>query len=156
MVENATRPAHSNIRLPAPVDIGPYTKIPNKSFGSGTGAKLGRSSALLFLALCEHANRNGSMSFKASDAALASDTGLAPRTICDARKRLLEYGLISCRRQDGHSYTYTLKKYNFDWQPVRERRRPKCNPRALHAARIKTVALPPTSRLPISASSIIA
>jgi len=127
-------------RFAAPVDIGPFSKIPNKFFGSGIAAQVGPSSALLFLALCEHANRNSNMSFKASDAALASDTGLAPRTICQARKRLVEMKLVSCDRQDGRSYTYTLAKYNFTWMALRERPRSKRNPRALHASRLKSAA----------------
>ena len=87
-----------------PVDIGPYTQIPNRFFGSGMAARLGPSAGFIYLALCDHANRNGSVSFKVSDKALASDTTIAPRTICTARKKLIEYGLISCKREKGQSH----------------------------------------------------
>ena len=140
MANSEARPSLGSDKPRPTVDIGPYSKIPNKFFGSGVAAQLGPSAALLFIALCEHANRNGSLSFKASDAALASDTGLSPRTISPARKRLMELRLVSCDRRDGRSYIYTLTKYEFTWQPVRERPRLKCNPRALHASRIKSAA----------------
>ena len=74
--------------IPGKVEIGSYSKMPRMFFGSGTAASLGPSAALLILALCEHANRNNSNTFKASDRALASDTGCAPRTICDSRKKI--------------------------------------------------------------------
>ena len=115
------------------VDVGPYTKIPNKFFGSGTAAKLGCSASLVFLALCEHANRESSNTFKASDRALASETGLGTRTICDARKRLQEYGLISTSRPEGQSYSYTLPKLSLRWVPLVERPRNKRKPRAIYA-----------------------
>ena len=101
-----------------PVDIGPYTKIPNKFFGSGTAAKLGCSASIVFLALCEHANRAENNTVKASDRALASETGLGPRTICDARKRLCECRLISFSRAEGQSYIYTIPKLSLEWVPL--------------------------------------
>jgi hypothetical protein len=115
------------------VDVGPYTKIPNRFFGSGTAAKLGCSASLVYLALLDHANRNSSNTFKASDRALASDTGLATRTICDTRKRLCEHGLISTSRLEGQSYTYTICKPPLVWVPIAQRLRAKRKPRALHA-----------------------
>ena len=118
------------------VEIGPFSKMPAKFFSSGTAANLGRSAALLFLALCEHANRNNGNTFKASDNALASDTGGAPRTICDARKKLEEHGLISCSRDKGESYIYTIPAFSFDWIRVADRPRLKKKPRALHASRV--------------------
>lgn len=118
-----------------PVEIGPFSKMPSKFFGSGTAASLGPSASLVFLALCEHANRNGSNSFKASDKALASETRYSPRSICDARKRLAERGLISCSREDGQSYKYELPAFSFDWIRLGERPRQKRKPRALYASR---------------------
>ena len=118
-----------------PVEIGPFSKMPGKLFGSGTAANLGPFSRLVFLALCEHANRNSSNTFKASDRALASDTGLAPRTIGDARKRLSEHNLISFSRQEGQSFNYTIPIHSFDWTPLDQRLRSNRKPRALHASR---------------------
>ena len=115
------------------VDIGPFTKIPNRFFSSGTAASLKPSATLLYVALCDHANRKGSNTFKASDKALASDTTLSPRTICNARKRLIEYKLITCTREEGQSYVYTLPVPAWNWVPVAKRGRSKLKPRAYHA-----------------------
>ena len=117
------------------VDVGPYTKIPNRFFGSGMAARVKPSASLIYVVLCDHANRNGSNTFKVSDKVLASDTGLAPRTICNARKRLMEYELISCFRPEGQSYTYTIPKPSLVWTSFTERPRPKQKPRANHASR---------------------
>jgi hypothetical protein len=116
-----------------PVDVGPYTQIPNRFFGSGMAARLGPSAGYIYIALCEHANRNSSVTFKASDKALASETTIAPRTICNARKKLIECGLISCEREKGKSHTYRLLKLSWEWKPLKERPRTKLRPRALHA-----------------------
>lgn len=117
-----------------PVEIGLYSEMPSKFFGSGTAASLGPSASLVFLALCEHANRNESNTFKASDRALASETGLGTRTIFDARKRLIEHGLISCSRENGQSFSYTIPSLSLKWIPLAQRPRLKRRPRALHAS----------------------
>jgi hypothetical protein len=117
------------------VEIGLYSKMPRRFFGSGTAALIGSSAALLFLALCEHANRNNGNTFKASDNALASDTGLSPRTIFEARKTLIERELVSCSNEKGQSYVYTLLVYSFEWIRLADRPRPKLKPRALSASR---------------------
>lgn len=122
-----------------PVEIGGFTKIPNKFFGSGTARMLKPSASLLYVALCEHANRDGKNTFKTSDNALASETTLSTRTICDARKRLIEKGLISCTREKGQSYFYTILSPSLKWVPLAERRRVKLKPRALHAPRTARV-----------------
>lgn len=116
------------------VEIGLFSKMPRRFFGSGTAASLRPAAAVLLLALCEHANRHSSNTFKASDNALATDTGFGPRTICDARKRLQERGLISCSRREGESYVYTLPVFSFDWIRVADRPRSKKKPRALGAS----------------------
>ena len=118
-----------------PVEIGPFTKIPSKFFSSATASSLGHPASLVFLALFEHANRHESNTFKASDKALASETGYGPRTLCDARKRLMERGLIACEQKKGTSYTYTLPAYSFSWLRLEERPRQKRKPRALYASR---------------------
>ncbi len=118
-----------------PVEIGLYSEMPSKFFGSGTASSLRPSASLVFLALCEHANRNESNTFKASDRALASETGLGTRTICDARKRLIEHGLISCSRENGQSFNYTIPSLSLKWIPLAQRPRLKRKPRALHASR---------------------
>jgi replication initiation and membrane attachment protein DnaB len=98
------------------------------------GARLGPSAGYIYFALLDHANRKGEMTFSASDKALAGDTRIAPRTICDARKKLIEYGLISCDCEKGRSHVYTLLKPSWVWKPLKERHRRTLKPRALHAS----------------------
>jgi hypothetical protein len=120
------------------VNIGPFTKIPNRLFGSGMARNLKSSATLLYVALCDHANRHGMNTFKASDRALESDTALSTRTICEARKRLRENGLITCTREDGETYVYTLPVPSWNWVPVAERPRIKMKPRAYGARAAET------------------
>jgi hypothetical protein len=122
-----------------PVDIGPYTQIPNRFFGSGMAARIGPSAGYIYLALCDYANRESAMTFKTSDKALASETTFAPRTICNARKKLAEYGLISFKREKGHSHVYTLLKPSWEWKPLKDRLRNTRKPRAYHASKNPTV-----------------
>ena len=117
------------------VEIGQFTKIPNRFFSSGTASKIGQSASLLYLALCENANRNGENTFSASDRALASETGLGPRTIRDARITLDETGLIRSSREPGRSYVYTLLLLELKWARLENRPRQKQRPRALAVAR---------------------
>lgn len=116
------------------VEIGGWTKVPNKLFASGEAARLGPSPTVLYVALCEHANRSGKNTFKASDRAIAADTGLSPRTICDARKRLFERGLVKYVREKGQSYLYSLPIPDLNWVPIKQRLRVKRKARANHAA----------------------
>ncbi len=122
------------------VDIGPFTKIPHRLFGSGRAALLGPSATLLLIALCDHANRNGGNTFSASDRALAADTALSPRTIFNARKRLREFQMLSAERENGRSYRYTLPKFEMDWVPIKDRPRAKKRARALYANTNGTLA----------------
>jgi len=117
------------------VNVGRFTMIPRMFFGSGTAASLGPPATVLFLALCEHANRKGENTFKVSDNSLAADSSYSPRTICDARKLLQERGLITCSRADGASYVYTLQAYSFEFIRVENRRRKKKLPRANYGTR---------------------
>ena len=119
------------------LDIGPWARFPNKFFGSGMARKVGTSASVLYFALCEAANRNRepSNTFKASDKALASDTGLGTRTITDARTKLLENKLVSFSREPGESYTYTLLKQDLKWVKRSDRPRQKLKPRAYAVGR---------------------
>jgi len=119
------------------LDIGLWARFPNKFFGSGMARKVGTSASVLYFALCENANRDQepSNTFKASDKALASETGLSPRTMRDARITLFENGLVSYSREPGQSYTYTLLRQELKWLKRSERPRQKLKPRAMAAAR---------------------
>lgn len=117
-----------------PVQIGPFARFPNRFFGSGLAAKLGPSAALIYLDLCDHANREGDNTFRVSDRALAADTGIGPRTITEARKALIERDLIKCTQEPGKSYQYTLRTPSLKWKPQKERQRVKDKPRGNRTA----------------------
>jgi DNA-binding transcriptional ArsR family regulator len=116
-------------------DIGPYAKFPNKFFSSGTARKVGISASVFYFALCENANRfkPPSNTFKATDNAIASETGLSPRTIRNVRTKLVENGLISCSREPGQGFTYTLVRQELKWLKRSDRPRQKQRPRAMRA-----------------------
>jgi hypothetical protein len=132
-----------------PVEIGPFSKMPSKFFGSGTAAELGNSAALFYLALCEHANRNNGNTFKASDLALASDTGMGERSFSTFRQKLLKKGLISCQRDKGQSFTYTLQPQDLLWGGgIGERPRQKRKARGRQSPKVKFPNNPTQSAAP--------
>ena len=119
------------------LDIGPWARFPNKFFGSGMARKVGTSASVLYFALCENANRDRepSNTFNTSDKRLASETGLSPRTMRDARIKLFENGLVSYSREPGQNYTYTLLRKELKWLKPSDRPRQKRKPRAMAVAR---------------------
>jgi hypothetical protein len=116
-----------------PVEVGPsWFKMPNNLFRSGMAAKVGKMGTLLLACLCEFANGEGENTFTVSDKQLASVTGMGTRTISDARKRLVEFRFIDCKRGDGQSYTYTLLPVSMQYLRLEHRLRKKDKPRGLH------------------------
>src|ERR1035437_747698 len=116
--------------------LGQYSMMPRMFFGSGMAAQIGKSATLFYLALCEHANRNGRATFKAADRALASDTGMSERDLPAARKSLIGQGLISCTREEGHSYVYTLVRLELKWIPLKDRPRVKLKARGRQSSKV--------------------
>ena len=129
--ELALSDADSASRRQKSVDIGLFAKFPNKLFGSGLARRLGASACVLYFALCENANREASNTFKAKDRDLAWETGLSPRTIRNARIKLLEHGLVEySRSQLGERYTYVLIRQELGWfkkdeRSPRQKRKPR-------------------------------
>ena len=118
------------------VDLGFFSKFPCRLFGSGLAQKLGASACVLYVALCEHANRNDSNTFTASDKTLAWETALSPRTIKHVRVKLLENRLVQYSRQPGQNYTYTLVRQKLAWFKPKDRPpRLKLKPRGIAARR---------------------
>jgi hypothetical protein len=122
-------------------DLGPYFTVPKGIIRSGIAAQIGPSALALYIALCEHANRDNTVSFTASDKALASDTDISERTIGELRKILVERKLIECRREPGHSFEYTLLPVKGDWVRIVDRPRIKRNPRAHKATRLQLMSM---------------
>jgi hypothetical protein len=118
------------------VYVGPrYFRVPGQLFGSGLAQTLGPSATLLYVALWENGNRQNppSNTFGTTDKKLSSETRLSPRTIRDARNRLIEKYLISCTREPGAKFEYTLLPQSLKWTPTEQRLRVKKRPRANHS-----------------------
>jgi DNA-binding transcriptional ArsR family regulator len=117
-------------------DAGPhFFRVPGQLFGSGLGQSLGASAGWLYVALWENANRQRppNNTFGTTDKKLSSETGLSPRTIRNARNRLIEKGLLHCTREDGAKFEYTLSPQNLKWTRTDERPRAKKQPRAMQS-----------------------
>ena len=124
-----------------PVEIGPsWYKMPNNLFRSGTAAKVGKMASLMLSALCEFANGEGENTFRVSDKQIASVTGIGPRTVCDARKRLIEFGFVECKRDRGQMYTYTLLPQTMRSMRLEDRVRRKDRPRGMYGEPSANVA----------------
>ena len=115
-------------------DLGPYFAVPKGFIRGGVAARLGPSAALVYVALCEHRNRDRKKALSVSDRALAADTGVAERTICGIRAKLAAEKLITYSRSNGASHTYTLLPVPPTWVPIADRPRRKREPRARGAA----------------------
>lgn len=129
------------------VDIGGFFKVPNRLFGSGLAAKLGVSVTVVYVSLCDAANRKSSLSFSVSDETLSANTGLGKSTIRSARKTLVEVGLITYTMKAGSSAEYWLKTPELKWTPIKDRKRPPKKPRG-RAFEAAALTVPPQSELP--------
>jgi hypothetical protein len=62
----------------------------------------------LYLYLMEESERRCTREITATDAQVRAAVGAASRTLCNARKRLQEYGLIHHKSGQGNKYTYVI------------------------------------------------
>ena len=62
----------------------------------------------LYLYLMEESERRCTREITATDAQVTVAVGAASRTLCNARKRLQEYGLIRQKSGHGNKYTYII------------------------------------------------
>ena len=62
----------------------------------------------LYLYLLEESERCCTREIRATDAQVTTLVGTASRTLCNARKKLSEYGLITYKAGQGNPYTYTI------------------------------------------------
>ena len=62
----------------------------------------------LYLYLMEESERRCTREITATDAQVTVAVGTASRTLCNARKRLREYGLIHHKSGQGNKYTYVI------------------------------------------------
>jgi len=62
----------------------------------------------LYVYLMEESERRRTRLIRATDSAIRALVGVAPRTLCNARKKLREYGLILYKAEQGNRYAYTI------------------------------------------------
>jgi len=62
----------------------------------------------LYVYLMEQSERRCTRQLRVRDADIEEVVGIAPRTLCNARKKLQERGLISCCRGEGGKYEYLI------------------------------------------------
>jgi hypothetical protein len=75
---------------------------------SGLWASLRPGEKDLYVYLMEESERFCTLVLKRTDAEIQAAVGTASRTLCNARKRLQERGLIGYRSGDGNKYQYTI------------------------------------------------
>jgi hypothetical protein len=75
---------------------------------SGLWSKMRPGEKDLLIYLLEESERHCTRELKRTDAEVSATVGAATRTLCDARKKLSERGLIQYRRTDGGKFLYTI------------------------------------------------
>ena len=75
---------------------------------SGLWAKMKPGQKDLYVYLMHESERCRTRVIKAIDRDIQLAVGIASRTLCDARKKLREYGLILYQSEQGNRYTYTI------------------------------------------------
>lgn len=122
-------------------------------FDNGVAAAIGASAALLYLALCRHANKQG-MSFP-SIARLATETGLSERTISNGIKCLKDSGLIDVSRdRDGHVHQHNVYHLNSPKKLKVEMKRKKVSKEDTFAVSDKTAKAKASPPIKIDATTL--
>jgi hypothetical protein len=85
-----------------------YFGVPHAVMRSGLWAKMRPSEWGLYVALMHDSERYRTKEMERTDAQMSKWTGLGKRTLCEARKRLQERGLVWCKRGRGNVYRYLL------------------------------------------------
>jgi hypothetical protein len=75
---------------------------------SGLWRKLKPGERDLYLCLMEESERCCTRELTTTDVEVRRLVGTAPRTLCNARKKLQEHGLIRYKAGEGNRYTYTI------------------------------------------------
>lgn len=75
---------------------------------NGTWARLRPGEKDLYIYLMEQSERYCTRELKRTDSDIENLVGAAPRTLCNARKKLQELKLIQCRVADGNKYVYVI------------------------------------------------
>jgi len=86
----------------------PFFGLHQEIVRSGLWAKMKPGERSLYVYLMEQSEHYCTRKLKRTDAQVRAAVGTAERTICNARKRLQEYGLIQCTMAEGNKCVYTI------------------------------------------------
>lgn len=75
---------------------------------SGLWAKMKPGAKDLYIYLMAESERNCTREMKRTDAVITLAVGVSGRTLCNARKKLQEFGLILCKKGEGNKYNYVI------------------------------------------------
>lgn len=75
---------------------------------SGVWASMKPGEQNLYIYLMAESERRCTRELETTDAGIEKLVGIAPRTLCNARKKLSERGLIKCHTQGGNKYQYII------------------------------------------------
>lgn len=90
------------------VMIGRYFGMPQELVRSRIWRKMKPGEKDLYVCLVHRSERYTTRTMTVSDAEVTEEVGAAPRTCCNARKKLRELGLITYKREEGSAYSYEL------------------------------------------------
>ena len=82
--------------------------VPQAAVREGFWSKMKPSEMRLYIYIMFESERCCRRELTRTDAQVRASVGAAPRTLCNARKKLAELGLIQCRRGDGNKFMYTI------------------------------------------------
>jgi hypothetical protein len=82
--------------------------VPQEVIRSGLLRTVKEGEVRLYLALMERSEYYCTREITLTDQQIRGLVGAAPRTLCDARKKLQELGLIQYRKGGGNRYTYVI------------------------------------------------
>jgi len=88
--------------------IGRFFGMPQELFRNGIWKQMKPGEKDLYTCLAHRSERSRNRRLTVSDAEMYEEAGVAPRTCCNARKKLQELGLIEYERERGGRYTYEL------------------------------------------------
>jgi len=133
--------------------------MPQALVRSGLCSKMKPGEIRLYVCLMHRSERNSSREVTMTDESVRKDVGAAPRTVCNARKKLQEYGLIQCRKVTGNKYRYTIcdpatgKPYPGDpKQPIRyeKRQEKRTESKSKSPAIVEPAAIVESPKAPVS------
>jgi|GEM_PF-6232113 len=75
---------------------------------TGLWAKMKPGEKDLYIYLMAESERCCTREMKRADAQITAGIGAAARTLCNARKKLQEFGLVLCQKGEGNKYVYSI------------------------------------------------